>query len=173
MKKTLCQIAVCVLLSSLGEAAQVNYHGYGNAEGTGNIPVYFSVTQFDPSMGTLTGVSLSINESNIIHWNFNNVNAADTWTIALANGLVTVHQNGGVLTDLTAPAALDPTPYAVAADGLTIVTPEVGNFNFVPGYSAPAALAVFTGNGVVDYTVSFSGDWSVGGGLQSWRRRYL
>lgn len=128
----------------------------GTASGTGAV----NVQQFDPSLGTLSGVTLSLaNASQSATIELDNADGnpdPETWTVTLTGGAITF---GNASQTVTAnPSHLQ--GYQVP-NGNTILYPTTEAVSAGPT-AYTGSLADFIGAGYVpDMSVSFSGSWSV------------
>ena len=150
-------VLTALLLSVFAFSAQANTVTYsGNASGTGST-LNFGVTQFSSSLGTLTGVSLSVDAYQTLTFKLTNVGAADNWVIEVANGKITLNDSfsstdHGFTYSETLP---------VAADGDTFVSPETST-SFSKTYGAESA---FVGNSTLVMAISYAGSWYAAEGL--------
>lgn len=161
MNKTFFAATLC-LAGLLAQADQVSYSGTANTSVPGSVAV--NVQQFDSTLGTLTGVTLSIvTGSESASLNLVNSGAADTWQVNLGNGTITF----GDSTHTTVAYLSYMVDHNVAADSTTTITPSTPSGSSSQSYGA---LANYIGTGYVsDMTVAFTGFWGVDnlGGLDS------
>lgn len=152
MKLTRFLVVCSVGMSAaLSQALQVSYTDTV-LDSSGSLSTGFSVTQFNPALGTLTGVHLSVNSGSLISFDLLNEGAADIWRVFLGQG-ATITLNDGVV---TAANAIDFSQnYNVPADASIIAQPNVlSSFLREYGYQAE-----FVGNGTLAMTLDFAGTW--------------
>ena len=153
-KKAISILAVMAI--SCAHAASISFQDTVNV----NVPstVNVQVQQFNPALGTLTGITLSIvNAQESATLGLENSGVEETWTINLGNGLVRFSDG----TQQTTANLTYSQPHVVAENSITTINPSTPVGSSSQSYGS---LASYIGTGYVSgMTVFFDGFWGANG----------
>lgn len=167
MKKASLLVAVMITLTGIVQAYTIEYTGTANA----NVPstVNVDVKQFDPSLGTLTGVTLSLvsaSQSGSLRL-INGHAGNETWDVVLNSGAIRFYDGNNNNTmvvwdndgDIFTTSYI--TQHTAFANSTTPVSPQAPNGSSSQAYGA---LANYIGTGnVASMKVQFYGSYGVAG----------